>query len=96
MGSALFEQTRERTGGLVTVQIKPTQELNFDITGFRSEMEARNYNRNFLVWGSRILGGGGSQVPHVPHLAPAKPILVLNLHHHHGPAGLHQVGFDPG
>lgn len=67
VGSALFEQTRERTGGLVTVQVKPTNELNFDLTGFTSEMKARNYNRNFLVWGSRILGGGGSQAPQAPN-----------------------------
>jgi len=66
VGSALFEQTRERTGGLVTVQVKPTRELSFDITGFSSEMKATNYNRNFLVWGSRILGGGGNQAPQAP------------------------------
>jgi iron complex outermembrane receptor protein len=66
VGSALFEQTRERTGGLVTVQVKPTNELSFDLTGFTSEMKASNYNRNYLVWGSRILGGGGAQGPQAP------------------------------
>jgi iron complex outermembrane recepter protein len=66
VGSALFEQTRERTGGLVTVQLKPTRELSFDLTGFSSEMKATNYNRNFLIWGSRILGGGGNQPPQAP------------------------------
>jgi iron complex outermembrane receptor protein len=66
VGSALFEQTRERTGGLITVQVQPTKELGFDLTAFTSEMKARNYNRNYLVWGSRILGGGGNQAPQAP------------------------------
>jgi iron complex outermembrane recepter protein len=66
VGSALFEQTRERTGGLLTVQVKPSKELLFDLTAFSSEMKASNYNRNYLVWGSRILGGGGSQPPQAP------------------------------
>ncbi len=63
IGSALFEQVRERTGGLITVQAKPTKELTFDLTGFRSEMEATNYNRNYLVWPSRILSAGAGQAP---------------------------------
>jgi iron complex outermembrane recepter protein len=66
VGSALFEQTRERVGGLLTVQVRPTRELSFDLTGFSSEMKARNYNRNYLIWGSRILGGGGNQPPQAP------------------------------
>jgi iron complex outermembrane recepter protein len=66
IGSALFEQERERTGGLITAQVKPTNELTFDLTGFSSNMKASNYNRNYLVWGSRILGGGGGQQPQAP------------------------------
>lgn len=66
LGSALFDQVRERTGGLVTVQVKPTRELSLDLTGFQSKMSATNYNRNFMVWNSRILGGGGNQPPQAP------------------------------
>ena len=63
IGSALFEQTRERTGGLVSVQIKPTTETSFELTGFTSDMKASNYNRNYLIWTSHILNGGAGQAP---------------------------------
>lgn len=63
IGSALFEQKRERTGGLLEVQVKPTHGLMLDLSAFRSEMKASNYNRNYLVWPSRILGGGNGQAP---------------------------------
>ena len=63
IGSALFEQTRKREGGLVTIQIKPVKGLSFDLTGFDSKLTATNYNRNYLVWGSRILSQGTGQAP---------------------------------
>jgi len=63
IGSALFEQTRQRTGGLLTVQLKPSKDLALDLTGFQSKMDATNYNRNYLVWPSKILGGGAGQAP---------------------------------
>lgn len=63
IGSALFEQERERTGGLLEVQVKPGNGLTLDLSAFQSEMKASNYNRNFLVWPSRILSGGAGQAP---------------------------------
>jgi iron complex outermembrane receptor protein len=63
IGSALFEQTRERSGGLLTVQLKPNKDVKLDITGFTSKMDAWNYNRNYLVWPSRILSQGEGQAP---------------------------------
>lgn len=63
IGSALFEQVRKRDGGLLTLQVKPAAGLSFELTGFESKMEATNYNRNYLVWGSRILSGGAGQAP---------------------------------
>lgn len=63
IGSALFEQERQRDGGLITVQLKPSKALSFELTGFESKMDATNYNRNYLVWGSHILAGGAGQVP---------------------------------
>lgn len=63
IGSALFEQVRKREGGMLAVQVKPTQGLTFDLSGFESKMQATNYNRNYLVWGSRILSGGEGQAP---------------------------------
>ena len=47
INSALFEQTRKRTGGLVDVQWKPTDALTLDVNGFYSDLKASNYNRSF-------------------------------------------------
>ncbi len=58
IGSALFEQERERKGGLIDVQIKPMANLELDFTAFQSRMEATNYNRNWMMWGSRIINEG--------------------------------------
>ncbi|WP_368563408.1 TonB-dependent receptor [Pseudoxanthomonas sp. UTMC 1351] len=51
LGSTLFEQTRERKGGLIEVQFKPSDNLTLGLSGFRSDMDANNYNRNFMMWG---------------------------------------------
>ncbi len=63
IGSALFEQVRERKGGLIDFQARPTDSLTLDLSVFSSHMEATNFNRNFIVWPSRILGGGTGQAP---------------------------------
>lgn len=57
LGSTLFEQTRERKGGLVDVQFKPNDDLTLGVSGFTSEMDANNYNRNFMMWGSNFARG---------------------------------------
>jgi iron complex outermembrane receptor protein len=57
IGSALFEQERKRQGGLIDVQVKPTDDLELDLSGFHSRMDATNYNRNWMFWGSRVIGG---------------------------------------
>jgi iron complex outermembrane recepter protein len=57
IGSALFEQERERKGGLIDVQVRPTRDLELDFSAFKSRMEATNYNRNWMFWGSRVIGG---------------------------------------
>jgi iron complex outermembrane receptor protein len=56
IGSALFEQERERKGGLIDVQVKPMNGLELDFSAFQSHMEATNYNRNWMFWGSRVIG----------------------------------------
>ena len=47
INSALFEQTRKRTGGLIDLELKPNSQLTFDVNGFYSKMDASNYNRSF-------------------------------------------------
>jgi iron complex outermembrane receptor protein len=56
IGSALFEQERERKGGLLDVQFKLSNDLIVDVSAFQSRMEATNYNRNWMFWGSRVIG----------------------------------------
>jgi len=54
MGSALFTQDRDRKGGAITAEFKPTNDLDFTLSGFSSKMDANNYNRNFMLspfWG---------------------------------------------
>lgn len=55
IGSVLFEQERERTGAVLDFQIKPTDDLTLGISAFTSELEADNYNRNYMMWASRFV-----------------------------------------
>jgi iron complex outermembrane receptor protein len=59
IGSSLFEQERERKGGLVDLQFKPSRDLSFDATYFSSRLKASNYNRNYMtdMLGSGVIGG---------------------------------------
>ena len=54
LGSTLFEQTRERKGGLIDVQFKPNDDLTLGLSHFTSDMDANNYNRNFMLWGGNF------------------------------------------
>ncbi len=49
IGSAYFTQERERKGGLVRAQFKPSQDVDITLTGFTSKLDADNYNRNYMI-----------------------------------------------
>lgn len=66
LGSALFEQERKRTGGMVTLQFKPSDSTELEANYFRSDMKADNYNRNYMLWGSRIINGTAGNNGQVP------------------------------
>jgi len=59
IGSSLFEQERQRKGGLLDLQFKPTRDISFDATYFSSLLKASNYNRNYMtdMLGSGVIGG---------------------------------------
>ncbi|QJR16739.1 TonB-dependent receptor [Usitatibacter palustris] len=57
IGSSFFEQERERTGGMLDVQVKINNDLEVDFSAFTSKLEASNYNRNWMFWGNRVIGG---------------------------------------
>ena len=65
IGSTLFEQTRDRTGGLLEVQFKPSDNLTLGVSGFSSDMKANNYNRNFMLWGGNF---AASQAPNAGYV----------------------------
>jgi iron complex outermembrane receptor protein len=60
LGSTLFEQERDRKGGLVEMQFRPSDDLTLGVSGFYSKMKANNYNRNFMLWGGSF---GTTQAP---------------------------------
>ena len=60
IGSALFQQDRERWGGNIGIQVRPSDRFEVNITGLYSRFNANNYNQNFLAWGSNAIGGGGT------------------------------------
>ena len=63
IGSAFFEQERERKGGIVELQFKPSNDLDINFSAFNSKLNATNYNRNFLLWTTHFLAQGSGQSP---------------------------------
>ncbi|MEN9867627.1 MAG: hypothetical protein RL748_3217, partial [Pseudomonadota bacterium] len=59
IGSALFEQVRERTGGTVALQFKPSKDLTLGVDAFYSKLVATNSNINALA----NTGAIGDQIP---------------------------------
>ena len=60
IGSALFQQERERYGGNVGIQIRPSDAFEVNVTGLYTRFNADNFNQNFMAWGSQAIGGGGT------------------------------------
>ncbi|HKW82929.1 MAG TPA: TonB-dependent receptor plug domain-containing protein, partial [Burkholderiaceae bacterium] len=79
IGSALFEQKRERTGGLIDVQVKPTNDLTLDFSGFTSEMKAANYNRNYLLWNTHFINQGNGQAPDPGYVVRNNTLVDANF-----------------
>jgi len=48
-GSAMFNQDRERKGGMIDVQFKVNNDFSFDINGFYTRLDADNVNANFML-----------------------------------------------
>ena len=60
LGAVLFEQERKRTGGVLDIEFKVNDDLSLNLNAFASELEADNYNRNFMLWTSHALGNGAT------------------------------------
>jgi iron complex outermembrane receptor protein len=60
IGSALFQQDRTRTGGNIGIQFRPSDRVDVNLTGLYSKFDADNINANFMAWGVRAIGNGGT------------------------------------
>jgi iron complex outermembrane receptor protein len=58
LGSALFEQERVRTGGNFGLQFRPSERMDFNLTGLYSKLEADNFNHNYMAWFSNMFDAG--------------------------------------
>jgi iron complex outermembrane recepter protein len=58
LGSALFTQERVRTGGNFGLQFRPSDQMDFNLTGLYSKLEADNFNHNYMAWFSNMFGAG--------------------------------------
>jgi iron complex outermembrane receptor protein len=63
IGAAFFTQKRERNGGMLDVEFKPTDDLTLDLSAFSSRLIATNYNRNYLMWSTHFVNFGAGQGP---------------------------------
>ena len=45
MSTEFVEGVRDRTGGMVSLQVRPTRDLDFGVTAFHSKMNSDNYGR---------------------------------------------------
>lgn len=48
-GAVLFEQERKRTGGYLEAQWKPNSDLTLNLSGFYSQVDAKNFNTNYMA-----------------------------------------------
>ena len=79
LGVAFFEQERKRDGGLIDVQIKASNELTLDFSAFSSKLNASNYNRNYLQWGTRFLNSGAGQSPDAGYVVRQNTLVQANF-----------------
>ena len=79
IGAALFEQERKRTGGLVDIEFRPSDDLRIDAQYFMSDLDATNYNRNYLLWGERIVNFGAGQAPDPGYVVRNNTLVAANF-----------------
>jgi iron complex outermembrane receptor protein len=60
IGSALFTQVRIRKGGNFTLQFRPADNVDMNLSGLYSKFDGENLNENFIAWGTRAIGNGGT------------------------------------
>jgi iron complex outermembrane recepter protein len=61
LGAPLFQQQRQRQGGLADLEWQPNDSLTVDLNGFYSKLDMTNLNDNYLLWGTNIINEGNGQ-----------------------------------
>jgi iron complex outermembrane receptor protein len=79
IGAALFEQERERKGGLIDFQFKPSDDVSINLTGFVSKLDAANYNRNYLEWLTHFVASGAGQAPDAGYTVRNNTLVEANF-----------------
>jgi iron complex outermembrane receptor protein len=79
IGAAFFTQTRTRKGGLFDLQFKPNDNLGFDLNGFVSNLDAPNYNRNYLLWNTHYINSGAGQAPNPGYVVQSNTLTSANF-----------------
>jgi iron complex outermembrane recepter protein len=79
IGSAFFTQQRERKGGMIDLEFKPSDNLKFDLSGFDSKLNASNYNRNYLLWTTHFLAQGTGQGPDAGYVVRNGTLVAANF-----------------
>lgn len=60
LNSALFEGVRDRKGGAIGVQFKPSKASEFNLSAFRSVLSADNYNSSAFALPGALVNQGGN------------------------------------
>ncbi|MBH9552178.1 TonB-dependent receptor [Inhella gelatinilytica] len=58
-GAVLFEQERERKGGYLEVDFRPSKDVSLNLSAFASKMDAKNFNTNYMADLINVVYGPG-------------------------------------
>jgi iron complex outermembrane receptor protein len=79
IGAAFFTQKRQRNGGMLDIEFKPTDDLTLDLSGFSSKLTATNYNRNYLMWSTHFVNFGAGQGPDPGYVVQNNTLTKANF-----------------
>ena len=79
IGAAFFTQKRQRNGGMLDIEFKPTDDLTLDLSGFSSKLTASNYNRNYLMWSTHFVNFGAGQGPDPGYVVQDNTLTKANF-----------------
>jgi iron complex outermembrane receptor protein len=79
IGAAFFTQRREKNGGVLDIEFKPTDDVSLDLSAFSSKLTASNYNRNYLLWSTHFVGSGTGQAPDPGYVVQNNTLTSANF-----------------